>query len=166
MAEYASLTAGDPAPWFHQRSGSNPRYTFDVAAGRYLVLCFYATARDAQSRAAIDAAFARPDIFDDIKASFFGVSLDQGDEAEKRIGERIPGYRVFWDFDGRASAAYGVIPRNAQDARRDHRPAPLGSLSIRPCASLMSFHLRKARATSPKSYAASTPCPAVAFPGI
>jgi peroxiredoxin len=116
MAEYASLSAGDPAPWFHQRSGGNPNYAFDVIAGRYIVLCFYATARDAQSRAAVDAAFARPDIFDDIKASFFGVSLDQGDEAEKRIAERLPGYRIFWDFDGKVSAAYGVIPLNAQDA--------------------------------------------------
>lgn len=116
MADYASLAAGDPAPWFYQRSGGNPRFAFDAAAGRYLVLCFFATARDAQSRAAIDAAFARPDIFDDDTASFFGVSLDPGDEAEKRIGEHLPGFRVFWDFDGRVSGAYGVIPRNADDA--------------------------------------------------
>src|SRR5262249_3387236 len=43
---YAKLTPGDPAPWFHQRATSNPNYAFDTAAGRYIVLCFFASAGD------------------------------------------------------------------------------------------------------------------------
>jgi peroxiredoxin len=110
VARYANLTPGDPAPWFQQRTSANPRFAFDSAAGRYLVLCFFASAADSHARAAIDAALERPDLFDDQKASFFGVSLDPADETEKRIADRYPGFRFFWDFDGRASRAYGAIP--------------------------------------------------------
>jgi len=111
---FANLTPGDPAPWFRQRSASNPRYTFDTAAGRYLVLCFYATAGDAVGRAAIEAVLASRTRFDDRFASFFGVSLDPRDETEGRVREVMPGIRFFYDFDGEISRLYGAIPRVAK----------------------------------------------------
>ncbi|ROU04366.1 2OG-Fe(II) oxygenase [Histidinibacterium lentulum] len=107
------LTPGDPAPTFTQRSVSNPRFTFDTAAGRYLVLCFYGSAADPHSEAALAAALARPDIFDDTRASFFGVSVDPEDETAGRITNRLPGFRHFWDFDLTASRLYGVAARDA-----------------------------------------------------
>lgn len=110
MAKYARLAAGDPAPWFHQRTSANPRFAFDTAAGRYIVLCLFATAAHPHARAALDGAIARADLFDDRKASFFGVSTDPADESQKRVGDRIPGFRFFWDFDGRVSRAYGALP--------------------------------------------------------
>src|SRR5262245_15753227 len=81
LREYVNLGPGDPAPWFHQRCGSNPRYAFDTAAGRYLVLCFFGTAADAAGRGAVEAALASRGAFDDRRASFFGVSIDPRDEA-------------------------------------------------------------------------------------
>ena len=42
--EFVRLEVGDPAPWFHQRSPTNPNYAFDTAAGRYIVLCFFGSA--------------------------------------------------------------------------------------------------------------------------
>lgn len=114
MISYAKLTPGDPAPWFRQRSFGNPRYAFDSAAGRYIVLCFFGSARDPHAVAAFKAVRERSEIFDDTFASFFGVSLDPGDEKEKRVADRYPGYRFFWDFDGTASRLYGAIPREAQ----------------------------------------------------
>lgn len=116
MAVYVTLAAGDPAPWFFQRTSANPRFAFDTAAGRYLVLCFFATASDPHSGAAVEAAMARRDLFDDQKASFFGVSLDPKDETEKRIADRPPGVRFFWDFDAKVSALYGAVPKDAPDA--------------------------------------------------
>ncbi len=110
MQKYIAVQPGDPGPWFHARSAANPRYAFDSAAGRYLVLCFFGTAGDAQSAAALEAAKARPDLFDDVHASFFGVSLDPADETERRVAERYPGYRYFWDFDGRIGRLYGALP--------------------------------------------------------
>lgn len=107
------LTPGDPAPNFIQRSTSNERYVFDSAAGRYLVLCFFGSAVDPHAQMALQAAHDRPDIFDDDRACFFGVSVDSDDEATGRVANRIPGYRHFWDFDFTVSRLYGIADRNA-----------------------------------------------------
>lgn len=57
---YVNVLAGDTAPWFNQRSGSNPRFAFDTVGGRYLVLCFLVTGGDAHAEAALAAARSRP----------------------------------------------------------------------------------------------------------
>jgi predicted 2-oxoglutarate/Fe(II)-dependent dioxygenase YbiX/peroxiredoxin len=110
----ASLMPGDPAPWFKARSTTNPAYAFDTAAGRYLVLCFFATAGDAEGHAAIEAALARRALFDDRRACFFGVTIDPGDEG--RVREAMPGIRFFLDFDGAVSRLYGALPADAKTA--------------------------------------------------
>ena len=110
-AAYRTLLPGDPAPWFVQRSTSNERYHFDTAAGRWIVLCFFATANEPTSRAALRAADELRERFDDAFASFFGISVDPADEAQRRVVQKLPGIRFIWDFDGHASEAYGVVPR-------------------------------------------------------
>jgi predicted 2-oxoglutarate/Fe(II)-dependent dioxygenase YbiX/peroxiredoxin len=115
MPQYVRLAAGDPAPWFYQRTSANPRFAFDTVAGRYIVLCFFASAGTPHGRAAIDAALARNDLFNDRKASFFGVSLDPADETDNRAADRVPGVRFFWDFDAGVSRLYGVAPTDAAD---------------------------------------------------
>ena len=115
------LTPGDPAPGFIQRSVANPRYAFDSAAGRYLVLCFYGSAADEHAQAALKSAYDRPEIFNDEHACFFGVSVDPEDESTGRIKNRIPGYRHFWDFDLRISRLYGVVDPAADGAARPRR---------------------------------------------
>ena len=116
---FVSLTAGDPAPWFHQRSGGNSNYAFDTVGGRWIVMCFFGTAEDEDSRRALAAILANRALFDDSHACFFGVSLDPDDEARQRVADSMPGLRYFWDFDGRISCAYGALPRGAApDPRR------------------------------------------------
>jgi predicted 2-oxoglutarate/Fe(II)-dependent dioxygenase YbiX/peroxiredoxin len=110
------LTPGDPAPGFRQRSAANPRFVFDSAAGRYLVLCFFGSAADPHAQAALAAAYGRPELFDDDRACFFGVSIDPEDESTGRVANRIPGYRHFWDFDLTASRIYGVAAKDAEPA--------------------------------------------------
>ena len=114
---YVVLGPGDPAPWFSQRSTSNPNYVFDTAAGRWLVLCFFGSAGDPGSRAALDQVLARRALFDDEHASFFGISLDPKDEAEARVAEAMPGLRYFWDFDGAIARAYGAVPQQAEPGK-------------------------------------------------
>jgi peroxiredoxin/predicted 2-oxoglutarate/Fe(II)-dependent dioxygenase YbiX len=114
MPSYNNLLPGDPAPWFQARATSRPDFALDTAAGRYLVLCFFATASDARGRAAVDAALALKPFFDDVFASFFGVTIDPTDEAQKRVASHLPGYRFFWDFDGLVSRLYGAIPHDAE----------------------------------------------------
>ncbi|MBM6579366.1 2OG-Fe(II) oxygenase [Microvirga sp. BT689] len=111
---YVNLGPGDPAPWFKQRSPSNPRYSFDMVAGRYVVLCFFASSADPRSRAALDAVVRHRALFDDKHASFFGVSMDPKDESAGRVRESLPGLRFFWDFDGTVGRLYGALPVNAQ----------------------------------------------------
>lgn len=110
------ILPGDPAPPFFQRTPSNPRYAFDTAAGRYLVLCFLGSARDGQVQAALRAVHGRQDLFDDDHAAFFAVSNDPGDEAEARLDNRLPGFRVFWDFDLTIAKAYGAASKDADPA--------------------------------------------------
>lgn len=119
---YINLLPGDPAPWFQQRSTSHPRYTFDTAAGRYIVLCFFGLASNERAGAALAAVQANRNCFDDDRACFFGISTDPRDEAEKRVRESMPGIRFFWDFDGLVSRLYGSIPN---DATPSEGPVPV-----------------------------------------
>jgi peroxiredoxin len=109
---------GDPAPWFITPSPANPRYHFDSVAGRYIALCFYGSAGN-PAIAQMLAALRQAGAFDDDHASFFGVSADPGDDREKRIEERIPGFRLLWDFGLKVAARYGVCdePKAGETAR-------------------------------------------------
>ncbi|ODN69482.1 2OG-Fe(II) oxygenase [Methylobrevis pamukkalensis] len=110
---YNALGRGDPAPWFRQRTAANPNFVFDTVAGRYIVLCFFGSAGDAAGKAAIEEAHANRHLFDDVRASFFGVSNDPTDEASGRVQPSNPGIRHFWDFDGSVGRLYGAVPQDA-----------------------------------------------------
>lgn len=112
--DYRPLFVGDPAPWFHQKSTSNPNYAFQATAGRYVVLCFFATASDEIGRETLAAVEANRDLFDDDTRCFFGVSMDPADAANGRVREMMPGIRHFWDFDGAIGRLYGALPRDAE----------------------------------------------------
>ena len=107
---YVSLAPGDPAPWFNQRMTGNVNYSFDKAAGRYLVLCFFITAGDPAGRAALDSVQAHRHLFDGDRTAFFGVTVDPADEKTGRVRESQSGIHCFWDFDFAISRAYGAVP--------------------------------------------------------
>jgi predicted 2-oxoglutarate/Fe(II)-dependent dioxygenase YbiX len=110
---FANLLPGDPAPWFTADCTSNPRYAFSSTAGRYILLCFLGTAGDADGAAAIGAIHTHRRLFDDVRLSCFGVSLDPTDRDGARLRESMPGLRHFWDFDAAISRAYGAVPIGA-----------------------------------------------------
>src|SRR5271166_6532162 len=91
------LRPGDPFPWIHQRTTCWPSFALDSMAGRYLVLCF------------------------------FGVSVDPQDEAENRVFDRMPGVRIFWDFDQAVCKKCGVL---AGEADPESEPAALRRMWI------------------------------------
>jgi peroxiredoxin len=111
---YAALSPGDPAPWFHQRSLSNPSYAFESVGGRYVVLCFFGGTVDPIARAALDAVIANRAIFDDANVCFFGISSDPSDESERRIAEMLPGIRYFLDYDLAIARQYGAAPKDLE----------------------------------------------------
>lgn len=109
---YISLRAGDPAPWFTQRSTSGSPFAFHKAGGSYVVLCFFGSARDPVGRAAVEALHMQRARFG-AQVRFFGVSLDPEDEHLGRVREDGPGLRFFLDADGAVSGLYGAIPTDS-----------------------------------------------------
>jgi predicted 2-oxoglutarate/Fe(II)-dependent dioxygenase YbiX/peroxiredoxin len=112
--QFVLLFPGDPAPWFQAACTSNPEYSFDTTAGRYVVLCFFGSAADLTGNAALNAVASRRALFDDRKMCFFGVSVDPSDRDSQRVQASMPGIRFFWDFDGAVSRTYGALPLDAQ----------------------------------------------------
>jgi peroxiredoxin len=104
---YRVLHLGEAGPWFVLRSGDNPIYHLDAAAGRYLVLGFFGTAGDAGGQRMLQSVARLRRLFDDERLSFFGVSMDPADE--RRLKDSLPGVRFFWDFQGEASRLYGAL---------------------------------------------------------
>lgn len=113
---FVNLLPGDPAPWFHVPSTTSPRYAFDTAAGRFIVLCFFGTAGDEAGQHALRAIADNRKVFDDNRMSLFGVTVDRADQG--RVKENIPGIRFFLDFDGAVSRAYGAAPREVSSDGR------------------------------------------------
>jgi predicted 2-oxoglutarate/Fe(II)-dependent dioxygenase YbiX/peroxiredoxin len=110
--DYSPLYVGDPAPWFRQRCIGQPGlFSFDMMAGRFVVLCFYGCASDAAAQDALASIQANRRNFDNASLSFFGISTDAADEGDVRLAPS-PGLRHFADADGSVSRAYGVAPRS------------------------------------------------------
>ena len=111
---YLNLQPGDPAPWFERPSATNPRYVFHTAAGRWLVLCFFGSVAEPGYTERLRTIAAAPQLFNDVHASFFGVSNDPEDQG--RLGDRLPGMRFLWDFDRTAARLYGAAAEEEPDA--------------------------------------------------
>lgn len=108
LASPAPLGPGDLFPQVAPRTQGRPSFAIDTLAGRYIVLCFFGSAADPQGGAALAAALRERARFDDSRASFFGVSIDPRDEAEGRVRDLMPGFRIVLDFDGALSRRCGV----------------------------------------------------------
>jgi peroxiredoxin len=108
---YIHLSAGDPAPWFRQRTSTGEVVFLDKMAGRYIVLCFFLTASDAAGSAAVRALEEHRTLFDDRAFSFFGITMDRADDSSGRLARGGTGIRYVLDFDAALSRAYGSIPR-------------------------------------------------------
>ena len=111
------LLPGDPAPWFKAATTAQPQFTFDTVAGRHVALLFYGKADAEPSRGALATVLRRRAIFDDVRACFFGVTVDPEDAAGRRIAEAIPGIRHFVDADRAVSTLYGRLSGSNGAAR-------------------------------------------------
>ncbi|HLZ77651.1 2OG-Fe(II) oxygenase [Phenylobacterium sp.] len=112
-AIYKRLLPGDRFPAEPQLCGDHAKFAFVTLAGRYQLYGFFLSADDPAIRQAIEAVAARRDLFDDVHASFFGVSVMPGDRDAHRLANAEPGVRFVWDFDRRMSDVCGATPLNA-----------------------------------------------------
>jgi peroxiredoxin/predicted 2-oxoglutarate/Fe(II)-dependent dioxygenase YbiX len=111
------LTVGEPAPWFEAPTTSQRQFHFHIAAGRYVVLCFFGSAGSERGRRVLTEFLGQRQQFDDDKCCFFGVSIDPDDQRLPYAQDQLPGIRFFCDFDRAVSRRYGVI-----DAGGNYRP--------------------------------------------
>ena len=88
------LTPGDSIPFISVRTLGNPSFSFDEAAGRYLLVAILPADREAAG-AALQAVRARRRQFDDLHFSFFGILRDPVAIAE--AVDESPG--IYWIFD-------------------------------------------------------------------
>jgi predicted 2-oxoglutarate/Fe(II)-dependent dioxygenase YbiX/peroxiredoxin len=104
------LSLGEPAPWFHaQALSGNPRYAFDTAAGRWIIMLFMGSGANEAPQAALRLVQDNRELFDDQRACFFGVTIDRSDAERGRVAQKLPGIRWFLDYDRQISALYGAI---------------------------------------------------------
>jgi hypothetical protein len=96
------LKPGEPAPWFRGATPSNPEFTFDSVAGRYILLAFLPT-EDAARYVAIKALAARRPMFDDARISAFAIVRDQQTAAGARD---MTGLRWVLDLDQAVSRQF------------------------------------------------------------
>lgn len=100
------LTPGDLAPAFRAATPTNPRYVFNSAAGRYIVMAFLPAREDRVSDAALAAVRKRRELFDDTTRAFFGVVSDPSRAAD--VVDVIPGIRWFLDVERQIADLYEV----------------------------------------------------------
>jgi predicted 2-oxoglutarate/Fe(II)-dependent dioxygenase YbiX len=107
---------GEPAPFFTAAVDGNPRYSIQVAAGRWLVLLVFGSLEGEAAQAAHLEVLQRRTLFDDVRAAFFGLSADPLDRDARGLVSAPIGLRYFWDFDQQGCAALGLAgqPRPSQ----------------------------------------------------
>lgn len=121
LARKALLGLGEAAPWFTCPTlGGNDNYAFDSAAGRPILMLFFGTAAHDLVKAALAALQARRDLFDDVQAAFFGVTVDPADAGEQRIRRQLPGIRFFLDYDRGVSRRFGATEDGNGGGYRAH----------------------------------------------
>ena len=96
------LKPGEPAPWFRGATPSNPEFTFDSVAGRYVLLAFLPR-EDAARHEALKALAAHRAMFDDARLSAFAVVREPQTAASARD---MVGLRWVLDLDGAVTAEF------------------------------------------------------------
>jgi peroxiredoxin len=90
------LNPGEPAPWFRGATPSNPEFTFESVAGRYILLAFLSRAETPRHAALKDLAAHRA-MFDDARLSTFAIVRDPQTAASV---QDMTGLRWVIDLDG------------------------------------------------------------------
>lgn len=117
MTKLDGLQWGTPAPWFRAPAlDGNPNYAFDSVAGRHVIMLFFGSTRFEKSVEALKLVARNSEILDDVRACFFGVTVDVNDATTGAIKQQVPGIRHFLDYDRAISTLFGA----ADDVR--YRP--------------------------------------------
>jgi predicted 2-oxoglutarate/Fe(II)-dependent dioxygenase YbiX len=101
------LNPGEPAPWFRGSTPSNPEFTFESVAGRYILLAFLSR-EDAARHEALKALAQHRPMFDDAQLSVFAVVRDPQTTAG---AQDMVGLRWVIDLDDAVSVQFAAEGR-------------------------------------------------------
>lgn len=110
------LLPGDCVPFFDAASTVNKRFSFDTAAGRYVVLSFFGSTRLPVAEAFLNRIVEQANRFDVTHCIFFGVTNDPADA--QNLSHRDNGRIYFFDFDLAISKKFGLV-REAENVIGD-----------------------------------------------
>lgn len=133
------LSPGDPAPYFSAPSSVSPAFHFDTAAGRYIVLCFFASSGTDFATRLLQEVSRQAGRFNVRDLAFFGVSVDPADR--DRLQQQSPGVIYFFDDELAVSRKYGVVGDPPDDSPRPAAGAGRRA-SYRPCTFVLDQALR------------------------
>ena len=114
----AMLTVGDFAPWFTAPVlDGKPAWVFSSIGGVAALMFFYGSAAHPAVAPALARIMEHDRLFDDLRAKFFGITIDPSDAAQRRIRQILPGIRHFLDYDRHVSTLYGSCPAKGSGYR-------------------------------------------------
>lgn len=82
---------------------------YPTQGGKPTLLLFFGSAGHPVVADALALVTAEAALFDDVRAAFYGVTIDPADERDGRIAQRLPGIRFFRDYDRAISRRFAVI---------------------------------------------------------
>jgi cephalosporin hydroxylase len=101
------ITLGDPVPWFSAATVTGGSFNLQVAAGRWIVLCFPGPADGAQARQKLAELLRDTDLFDEDRLTAHVVLTTPPEEPLDEIGNSAVSFLA--DYDGALSRSYGAV---------------------------------------------------------
>lgn len=105
-ASTGRLVVGERAPSFQCRTATQPNFSFDTVAGRYVLLAFLGSTALPVSKMLLERIGRYRTRFDDVQLAFFGVTNDPTDAGRGEARDAVPGLRYFHDFDQQVVARF------------------------------------------------------------
>src|SRR3984957_11074654 len=101
------IALGDPVPWFSAATVTGGSFHLQVAAGRWIVLCFLGPADDPQARQKLAVLLRDTDLFDEDRLAAHVVLTTPPEEPLAEIGN--PAVSFLADYDRALSRSYGAL---------------------------------------------------------
>jgi peroxiredoxin len=101
------IALGDPVPWFSAAMVSGGSFHLQVAAGRWIVLCFLGPADDPLARQKLAELLRDTDLFDEDRLTAHVVLTTPPTEPPAEIGNSAVSFLA--DYDRALSRSYGAL---------------------------------------------------------
>jgi peroxiredoxin len=105
---HTQITLGDPVPWFSTATVTGGSFHLQVAAGRWIVLCFPGAAADRDTQQKLAALFRDTALFDEDRLEGHVVVTKPLAAPNELAAIGHAGFSVLADYDGAVSRNFGA----------------------------------------------------------